>query len=51
MVIVLKGIIIAATKGIKLPVTANDNPTTLYKRDKTKLIFIIVIELRDNFKK
>jgi hypothetical protein len=51
MVIVLKGMIIAATKGNKLPVMANDNPTTLYNKESAKLILIVVMEFLDNFKK
>ena len=41
----------AATKGSKFPVIANDNPTTLYSKESVKLIFIVVIAFLDNFKK
>lgn len=51
IVIVLNGIIIAATKGSKFPVTANESPTTLYNNDNPKLILIINIDLCDSFKK
>ena len=50
MVTVLKGIIIAATKGNKLPVIANDNPTILYNNDNVKLILIVVIAFLESFK-
>jgi hypothetical protein len=48
---VLSGIMIAATKGNKFPVTAKDNPTTLYNNESVKLILIVVIAFLDNFKK
>ena len=48
---VLKGIIIAANKGSKFPVMANDNPITLYNSDKVKLIFMVVIAFFDSFRK
>ena len=51
MVMVLKGIMIAAIKGNKFPVIANDNPTTLYNKDNAKLILMVVIEFLDSFKK
>ena len=38
IVIELKGIRIAATMGVKLPVTAKDIPIRLYKKDAIKLI-------------
>ena len=49
IVIVLNGIIIAATKGNKFPVTAKDNPTTLYNNESVKLILIVVIAFLDSF--
>jgi hypothetical protein len=48
---VLNGIIMAATKGNKLPVKANNNPTTLYNNDNVKLIFMVVIAFLDNLMK
>ena len=51
IVMVLRGIIIDATNGKRFPVIAKDNPTTLYKSDKTKLILIVVMAFFDNFKK
>ena len=51
MVIVLNGMIIAAINGNKLPVTANDNPATLYSKESTKLILIVFMEFLHNFKK
>ena len=47
IVTVLKGIMIAATNGSKLPVIANESPTTLYINDKAKLILIVVIAFFD----
>ena len=41
----LIGIRIAATIGDRLPLTANNRPTILYKNEITKLIFITVIVL------
>jgi hypothetical protein len=41
----------AATKGSKFPVTAKDNPITLYNKESVKLILIVVIEFFDNRKK
>ena len=38
IVMVLKGIIIAATIGNKLPETAKLNPTTLYNKESVKLM-------------
>ena len=43
MLIELKGINIAATTGIKFPVTANVKPTMLYSNERTKLHFITFI--------
>lgn len=37
----LIGINIAATMGDRFPVTANNNPIILYKKDITKLILMI----------
>ena len=39
--ILLNGIKMAAVKGVKFPVTANDNPTRLYKKDSPKPVNII----------
>jgi hypothetical protein len=47
---VLNGIIIAATKGNKLPDKANDKPTKLYINESVKLIFIVVIAFFESFK-
>ena len=51
IVTVLKGIMIAATNGSKLPVIANESPTTLYINDKAKLILIVVIDFFERYKK
>lgn len=40
--ILLIGIKMAAVSGVKLPDTANDNPSILYKNDKPKPVIIII---------
>jgi hypothetical protein len=42
--------IIAATKGNKFPVTAKDNPTTLYNNEIVKLILMVVMACFESFK-
>jgi hypothetical protein len=44
MVMVLNGMIMAATMGSNLPLTANKSPTTLYNNERAKLNLMVVIE-------
>jgi hypothetical protein len=47
---VLKGIMMAATRGSKFPVTAKESPTILYTNESVKLILIVVMAFLESFK-